>query len=1060
MKKLFLSLMALVLSMTALAQEGANFVGSDPTQGGDFYLYNVKTGLWLGENDCRNVEFGYMGDKNWTTHAELTTRGRLFTVEKKDNGTYRLNGHFGGNKNLNDGNLFLDTGTDADWVFTLYGESTDSYKINATYGWRLCAEMVGDKPYSFAQMLDNEANAGNYRTGHEMLEGSDEWKFVSRADRLAWVEANATAENPIDVSFLVVGGPLCNADDYEDVVWQGDWKKNNWAIFAGGADDGPWRRVYETWAIDNKNIYQTITDIPAGKYGVNADAVYVSTAGANMSQAEYDKYVADPVGTTKGFVYGQTGEIIGTTPMINAYAISPSADQRNTNYWATAIWENKAQTADAELIVEGNSLNVGVKVDGAGGTGWIIFDNIGLNYYGKSDLSDYTDALQAVIDEAKVFNQPTTDALKAALATAITDAEAKLTSTDKDEIVASTETLSGVMNTINAAVDNYNALVEYVGLCEEANAEGNADFTDAIAVAKAALKEALTADALSAPMPKLRMYRRIVGGGHHNITIASATPADQLECMIYNVGAGLFLTGGNQHGTHATLNYTSPIMKLHAKDGGNFAIQTNLPNGTRGVNDFLNYGGFVDTNVQDSWKFEAVGDGTYRIINASNTGENIYLGMTESEYLQVDTDKSGADNKYNIWKLISVEQLKAMEKNATPENPVDVTYLVKESYFGKWDYKGDTTPTDAAKLSSSYWTCNFTGNWTICYYGNEWATFNSGDRVFEIWNSSGATSENVYKLQQTITGLRPGKYRVSVDGFYRYGDHVPAAEAAKAGTAVSYAYIFGNDAKQALKLITDESGKNPEYDGGNVQGYNYPQYPDQGAKAFQYGLFDNHVDVVVGADGVLTLGISKDGSVDKDWIVVDNFRLAYLGSDVATVKEEIGYATYVAPFDIAEIPTGVEAYAGKLNGNYVELLPVTQIPEGTAVILKSTGGEYTFTQTIEAVALGQENELKVVTPGLVADGTQYVLAKPEGKDAGFYRVITGDAIPVGKGYLVIAGANAKLGYTFSEEGVVDNIDAVDTVIDGAQTIFNLQGQKMTKPVKGINIINGKKVIIK
>ncbi len=621
----------------------------------------------------------------------------------------------------------------------------------------------------------------------------------------------------------------------------------------------------------------------------------------------------------------------------------------------------------------------------------------------------------------------------------------------------------------------YAAVNVYVEICKEQNvALGDASFAAALAEIDGLLADAVSEDDFNKVYDRLCMYRRIFGGGYHNITIASAEPADQLECLIYNVGAGLFLAGGNRYGTHATLNYISPVMKLHAKGENKFAIETNLSAGVRGVKDFLSDGGYVDTDVQSEWTFEAVGDGAYRIINTKNVengeAENIYLGMTESEYLQVDTDKSGADNKYNLWKVISVEQLKAMEKNATPATPVDVTYLIKQSYFGKNDYKGDTYPDDAHVRTfeeyCSYWTDTFDAytNPKIMYYNENWQdgwyTFNTGDNVVEVYESNGATPANEFKFYQTITGLRPGLYRVSVDGFYRYGSSANAAAAAKAGTVENCVYVFGNDSKKAIKHITDESGKNPKYDGRHDEGYNFPEYPDQGAKAFQYGLFDNSVDVVVGADGVLTLGISKDGGIVSDWIVIDNFRLAYLGSDVATVSE-VDYATYVAPFNIAEIPDGVEAYAAKKVDDYVELLRVDAIPEGEAVVLKGAG-EWTFTQTAADVELGQENELKAVTAAspVTADGTQYVLAKPESKEVGFYRVISGDAIPAGKGYLVVAGANAKPGYTFFDEGVTDKINAVDVVLDGTEVIYNLQGQKMTKPVKGVNIINGKKVIIK
>ncbi len=1105
-----------VLALSGFAQVGADFVGSDPTAGGNYYLYNVKTGLWLGENDCRSLSFGYFDHGNWSTHAELTTRGRLFTVEQKDNGYYRLNGHFGSGCNLNDDNLFLDTGTDCDWQFIPINEEANTYRIKALYGWVLCAEEIDGKPYSFT-IMDGAADRG----GHQMLDGSDEWKLVTRADRLAWAVENATEATPVDVSFLVVGGPLCNTDDYEDVVWKGDWKIPGWYNIYSHGEHGEWRRGYETWGIDNRDIYQTITDIPAGKYGVNADAVFVSTGGGDMGQARYDEYLADPDGNTKGYVYGSEGETIGTTKMVNGYAISPSGDFRDNGYWGNAIWDGKAKTGDARLIVNGNSLNVGVKVEGAGGTGWIIFDNIGLNYYGLPDVSEFTEALEAVIAEAnalaetsisdalkvslnaeitsaeakltssnkdeivaatqdlktvigavKVINEatalaenPTTDPLKTALATAITNAETKLAALNKAEISVAIESLNVAMSAVKDADWNYNVLAQTIVICEDLNSvENSAEFAEAINVAKTALKEATNGDELYTPFQKLRMYRRLLTAGHHNITLESAAPADGIDVYFYNVGAGLFLTNANTYGTQSALEYATRAMTLHANSAeeGSFGIQTHILAGgkdcNRGTDDFLGninaeegYAYFDCTEYYDgragyAWKFEPTSDGCYRIYNVEK-GTGKYLGMIEDDRLAVTAYKTDPDDKYNHWKLFTKAQLDEYLKTATPANPVDATYYIKQSRFAYRDFEAEKS-TDWDGLKGTAWENNAGGT-----HGD------ASDKVVEIWNSGKQTAGPVW-VKQTVKGLKPGLYRASVNGFYRDGSFYHAGEVAS--NPERWAYLTANGEKALLPAITDCANMCPE-SGDSHLGMKYPNNTSQAAKYFQVGLYRTYVDVLVGADGILELGVSKERTTDvvgDDWVVVDNFRLAYLGSDVATVSE-VDYATYVAPFNIAEIPDGVEVYAAKVVDDYVELLRVDAIPEGEAVVLKGAG-EWTFTQTAADVELGQENELKAVTAAspVTADGTQYVLAKPENKEVGFYRVISGDAIPAGKGYLVVTGANAKPGYTFFEEGVTDKIDAVDVVLDGTEVIYNLQGQKMTKPVKGVNIINGKKVIIK
>jgi len=59
-----------------------------------------------------------------------------------------------------------------------------------------------------------------------------------------------------------------------------------------------------------------------------------------------------------------------------------------------------------------------------------------------------------------------------------------------------------------------------------------------------------------------------------------------------------------------------------------------------------------------------------------------------------------------------------------------------------------------------------------------------------------------------------------------------------------------------------------------------------------------------------------------------------------------------------------------------------------------------------------------------------------------------------------AGANT-LGFTIEGDGEVDAINGIIDAESAPEAIYNLQGQKVTNPVKGgIYIINGNKVLVK
>ena len=176
---------------------------------------------------------------------------------------------------------------------------------------------------------------------------------------------------------------------------------------------------------------------------------------------------------------------------------------------------------------------------------------------------------------------------------------------------------------------------------------------------------------------------------------------------------------------------------------------------------------------------------------------------------------------------------------------------------------------------------------------------------------------------------------------------------------------------------------------------------------------------------------------------------------VVTVSDAL-YATYVAPTDVDFTGAGVTAYAATFDGTYVLLEEVTTVPAGTAVIVKAAeAGTYEVNKTEDAV-LGATNELIAATEDIVADGTQYVLAKPEGKPVGFYRVTAGSTIAAGKGYMIFESA-VKPFYPFAEDDAtgIESLNA-NANLDGV--IYNVAGQRVSKAQKGINIINGKKIL--
>ena len=184
--------------------------------------------------------------------------------------------------------------------------------------------------------------------------------------------------------------------------------------------------------------------------------------------------------------------------------------------------------------------------------------------------------------------------------------------------------------------------------------------------------------------------------------------------------------------------------------------------------------------------------------------------------------------------------------------------------------------------------------------------------------------------------------------------------------------------------------------------------------------------------------------------------LSFQGDYVAKVAEN-GYGTfYVADADV-EIPAGVEAYKGKIEGDVLQMTQIEGgVAAGTAVVLKGEPGYYCFTLS-ENPMMVEGNDLQGTAAPTVADGTQYILADVDGK-VGFYQAQAQDQIPFAKAYLNISEAAGAKGFrmvfgdaTGINEMTTDNSQQTTVICD-------LQGRRVVKATKGIYIVNGKKVL--
>lgn len=180
-----------------------------------------------------------------------------------------------------------------------------------------------------------------------------------------------------------------------------------------------------------------------------------------------------------------------------------------------------------------------------------------------------------------------------------------------------------------------------------------------------------------------------------------------------------------------------------------------------------------------------------------------------------------------------------------------------------------------------------------------------------------------------------------------------------------------------------------------------------------------------------------------------------------TISPAAQAGTLCLPF-AAAIPEDVTAYTltYQSGDNATATEVETTIPANTPVLLNGSG-EVTFTGSgaVSASATNESGALKgVFEAGTVPEGS-YVLQKKDNKLAFFKVGSTTINIKPFRAYLT-AQAGARLGITFADETTgIETLDNL-TISPVDHSVYNLKGQRIGQPTKGLYIVNGKKVVIK
>ena len=200
---------------------------------------------------------------------------------------------------------------------------------------------------------------------------------------------------------------------------------------------------------------------------------------------------------------------------------------------------------------------------------------------------------------------------------------------------------------------------------------------------------------------------------------------------------------------------------------------------------------------------------------------------------------------------------------------------------------------------------------------------------------------------------------------------------------------------------------------------------------------------------------------------------------IATVTiNKYGSGTYCSPYalDFTNV-SGMKAYVAagyNTTTNTVYMLSVKTAQPGEGLFIKGAPGDYTVpdietsTDNYLNLLVGTTNEVTVNTQSDDGKYTNYAYSLNKGTDApAFYKYSNGSKCMAYKAYLQIPTSWLP---TLSEAKTVKLVfdDEEPTGIeefrtekdDGDVKIYDMQGRRVTKPGKGLYIVNGKKVVFK
>lgn len=276
-----------------------------------------------------------------------------------------------------------------------------------------------------------------------------------------------------------------------------------------------------------------------------------------------------------------------------------------------------------------------------------------------------------------------------------------------------------------------------------------------------------------------------------------------------------------------------------------------------------------------------------------------------------------------------------------------------------------------------------------------------------------------------------------------------------------------DNASTSPSMVKIESADKAYCDKWDVQGTSVVASGSQsaywGAHAFVLSAKD-HPNYIIHAYDTKKVGYWKSTAVDVGSAIVLSNTLPAISLNESNGKH---YATYYLPF-AAKAPEGVKAYAGTVSNGSVKLTEYANgvIPANKGVLLVSDNAtSATFTLANDDDVTTIDNDLKgvnAVTELTGVDNSERVrIFSTKDGVAGFYKPNSNiTSLAANKAYVMAPATEGALALNFG-----GNVTGINSVSDNAAMpnnveIYDLAGRRVNHAVKGVYVVNGKKIIVK